>query len=151
MWILKWLILVIFFNQNPPSFLNDHLLERGINKSTFTLGIFDSIMINIIQVIPFCYLDKAFIIIVSIIYIIFLTYNFIKRKFTLYELILVLISLVPILRYLVLFNHSYDHFFFTYRALLPSIIVSLLLFCQKFKKNDNRKNCIKWYNKIRNK
>ena len=134
MWILKWLILVIFFNQNPSSFLNNHLLERGINKSTFTLGIFDSIMINIIQVIPFCYLDKVFIIIVSIIYTIFLTYNFIKRKFTLYELILVLISLVPILRYLVLFNHSYDHFFFTYRALLPSIIVSLLLFCQKFKK-----------------
>lgn len=104
MWILKWLILVIFFNQSPSSFLTDHIVERGINEYTFSLGFFDSIIINIKQLIPFCYLDKIFIVAVVIVYIIYLIINFIRKNFKLKELILVLIGLVPILRYLV--THS---------------------------------------------
>ena len=136
MWILKWLILVIFFNQSPSSFLTDHIVERGINEYTFSLGFFDSIIINIKQLIPFCYLDKIFIVAVVIVYIIYLIINFIRKNFKLKELILVLIGLVPILRYLVLFMHSYDHFFFTYRALLPCIIIFILLLFKNVKTNN---------------
>ena len=127
MWILKWLILAIFFKQSPASFLNDHLVERGINENTFKLGFFDSIIINLRQLIPFCFFADIVVIIVSIIYILFLIYNFIRRKFGLYEFILVCISLVPIVRFLVMFMHSYDHYFFTYRALLSSIIIFFII------------------------
>ena len=140
MWSLKWIILILLFNQSPSSFLTDHIVERGINKYTFSLGFFDSIIINIKQLIPFCYLNNIFVIVVSIIYIIYLIINFIKRKFKLKEAILVFIGLVPILRYLVMFMHSYDHFFFTYRALLPSIIISNILIV---------KNIKLWYNKFK--
>lgn len=138
MWILKWVILIIFFNQNPSAFLTEHIVERGINEYTFSLGFFDSIIINLKQLIPFCYLDKVFIIIIAIIYITYLIINFIRKRFGMYEFILICISLIPILRYLVLFMHSYDHFFFTYRALLPSIMIFFILLC-KNKKTYNRK------------
>ena len=41
--------------------------------------------------------------------------------------ILVIISLVPIVRFLLLSNHSYVHYFFTYRALMATVIIVLYL------------------------
>ena len=138
MWLLKWLILVVFFKQSPSSFLNEHLIERGINEDTFKLGFFDSIIINLRQLIPFCFFSDIVVIVVSIVYILFLIYNFVRKKFGLYEFILVCISLIPIIRYLVMFMHSYDHYFFTYRALLPSIMIFFIIlkiWICSFKKN----------------
>ena len=134
MWILKWLILVVFYHQSLSSFLTNHLLERSINKYTYTLRPFDSILYNIKGIIPFCYLNDLFMIVVISLYLIYIVINFIKKRFKLFELILVLISIVPIIRYLVLFNHSYGHFYFTYRALLPSVMISLLLIFRNIKR-----------------
>lgn len=144
MWILKWLILVIFYGLKPKDFLNDHILERGINKNTFRLGFFDSIIINVKQLIPFCYFNNNIIVIVFfIIYIVYLLINFRKKIFGLKEGILILIGLIPMLRYLVMFMHSYDHCFFTYRALLPSIMIFFILLkvnCKKIKSYDKIKS-----------
>ena len=134
MWILNWLILVVFYHQSLSSFLTNHLLERSINKYTYTLRPFDSILYNIKGIIPFCYLNDLFMIVVISLYLIYIVINFIKKRFKLFELILVLISIVPIIRYLVLFNHSYGHFYFTYRALLPSVMISLLLIFRNIKR-----------------
>ena len=41
--------------------------------------------------------------------------------------VLVMVSLIPVLRFLVLNNHSYIHFFFTYRALLVSVVVMIYI------------------------
>ena len=41
--------------------------------------------------------------------------------------VLVMVSLIPVLRFLVLNNHSYIHFFFTYRALLVSVVVIMYI------------------------
>ncbi|MGN0340122.1 MAG: hypothetical protein ACI4D0_06445 [Lachnospira sp.] len=41
--------------------------------------------------------------------------------------VLVIVSLIPVLRFLVLNNHSYIHFFFTYRALLVSVVVIMYI------------------------
>ena len=41
--------------------------------------------------------------------------------------VLVMVSLIPVLRFLVLNNHSYIHFFFTYRALLVSVVVIIYI------------------------
>lgn len=41
--------------------------------------------------------------------------------------VLVIVSLIPVLRFLVLNNHSYIHFFFTYRALLVSVVVIIYI------------------------
>lgn len=133
MWLLKWLILMIFFHQSPSSFLTDHLIERGINEYAFQMNFFSSIFINIRQLIPFCFLSDMIIYIILGILLVYFAFCFFKKKFHLREGILVLIALVPLLRYLVMFMHSYDHFFFTYRALLPSIMIVLLLLWQHFR------------------
>ncbi len=41
--------------------------------------------------------------------------------------VMVMVSLIPVLRFLVLNNHSYIHFFFTYRALLVSVVVIIYI------------------------
>lgn len=41
--------------------------------------------------------------------------------------VLVIVSLLPVMRFLVLNNHSYIHFFFTYRALLVSVVVIMYI------------------------
>lgn len=41
--------------------------------------------------------------------------------------ILVVVSLIPIVRFLLLSNHSYVHYFFTYRALMVTVIIVLYL------------------------
>ena len=134
MWISKWLILIIFFNQSPTSFLSEHVGDILVNNNTYKLGFFDSILYNIKCIVPLCYLSDLFMIIGIIIYIIYIVINFIRKKFKLFELILVLISLVPLVRYVGLFNHSYGHFYFTYRALLPSVMICLLLIVRSIKK-----------------
>lgn len=135
MWILKWLILIVFYGLKPKEFLTSHILERGINEDTFIFGFFDSIMINVKQLIPFCYFNNNIILIgFFIIYIVYILINYKKKIFGLKEGILILIGLIPMLRYLVMFMHSYDHCFFTYRALLPSIMIFFILLKVTFKK-----------------
>lgn len=41
--------------------------------------------------------------------------------------VLAIVSLLPVMRFLVLNNHSYIHFFFTYRALLVSVVVIIYI------------------------
>lgn len=41
--------------------------------------------------------------------------------------LLILVAMIPFFRFLVLNNHSYIHFFFTYRALLISVVVILYI------------------------
>ena len=41
--------------------------------------------------------------------------------------VLAIVSLLPVMRFLVLNNHSYIHFFFTYRALLVSVVVIMYI------------------------
>lgn len=139
MWAMKWLILMIFYHLSPSEFLTDHIIERGINDRVFRLGLSESIYENILRLFPLSIINNEILIWGLIIgYIIFLVINFIIRRFRLKEWILVLISLVPILRYLVMNMHSYDHSFFTYRALLPSIMICLLLIFRGKKKINNR-------------
>ena len=38
---------------------------------------------------------------------------------------MIIIAAIPVLRFCVLMNHSYLHNFFTYRALMPSIMALL--------------------------
>ncbi len=130
MWILKWLILIIIYKQSPNDFLNTHIEERGFSLVAVEKEPFDSIYDNLKLIVPFCYLNNNLVILIIICYIIWLI---IKKKINNKDVILLLISIIPILRYFVLYKHSIDHTFFTYRALLPSIMIWIYMF---FRKDD---------------
>lgn len=130
MWILKWLILIIIYKQLPNDFLNTHIEERGFSLVAVEKEPFKSIYDNLKLIVPFCYLNNNLVILIIICYIIWLI---IKKKINNKDVILLLISIIPILRYFVLYKHSIDHTFFTYRALLPSIMIWIYMF---FRKDD---------------
>lgn len=54
-------------------------------------------------------------------------YLFRKKRESCLNKMLLIVSVLPFLRFLVLNNHSYIHFFFTYRALLVGVVVLLYL------------------------
>ena len=58
-----------------------------------------------------------------------------KRDNIKIRLLLLLISVIPYVRYIVMGNHSYYHSFFTYRAQLPSIIAIIFILIYTIKRD----------------
>ena len=133
MWILKWLILIIIYKQSPNNFLNTHIEERGFSLVAVKKEPFNSIYDNLKLIVPFCYLNNSLVILITICYICYVIWLIIRKKIDSKGLILLLISIIPMLRYFVLYKHSIEHTFFTYRALLPSIMIWIYMF---FRKDD---------------
>lgn len=133
MWILKWLILIIIYKQSPNDFLNTHIEERGFSLVAVKKEPFKSIYDNLKLIVPFCYLNNNLVILIIICYICYVIWLIIRKKIDSKGIILLLISIIPTLRYFVLYKHSIDHTFFTYRALLPSIMIWIYMF---FRKDD---------------
>ena len=133
MWILKWLILIIIYKQSPNDFLNTHMEERGFSLVAVKKEPFKSIYDNLKLIVPFCYLNNNLVILITICYICYVIWLIIRKKIDSKGIMLLLISIIPMLRYFVLYKHSIDHTFFTYRALLPSIMIWIYMF---FRKDD---------------
>lgn len=133
MWILKWLILIIIYKQSPNDFLNTHIEERGFSLVAVKKEPFNSIYDNLKLIVPFCYLNNSLVILITICYICYVIWLIIRKKIDSKGIILLLISIIPMLRYFVLYKHSIEHTFFTYRALLPSIMIWIYMF---FRKDD---------------
>ncbi len=133
MWILKWLILIIIYKQSPNDFLNTHMEERGFSLVAVKKEPFKSIYDNLKLIVPFCYLNNNLVILIIICYICYVIWLIIRKKIDSKGIMLLLISIIPMLRYFVLYKHSIDHTFFTYRALLPSIMIWIYMF---FRKDD---------------
>lgn len=133
MWILKWLILIIIYKQSPNNFLNTHIEERGFSLVAVKKEPFNSIYDNLKLIVPFCYLNNSLVILITICYICYVIWLIIRKKIDSKGIILLLISIIPVLRYFVLYKHSIEHTFFTYRALLPSIMIWIYMF---FRKDD---------------
>lgn len=133
MWILKWLILIIIYKQLPNDFLNTHIEERGFSLVAVKKEPFKSIYDNLKLIVPFCYLNNNLAILIIICYICYVIWLIIRKKIDSKGIMLLLISIIPMFRYFVLYKHSIDHTFFTYRALLPSIMIWIYMF---FRKDD---------------
>ena len=97
------------------------------------ISFYDSIYDNLKLIVPFCYLNNSLVILITICYICYVIWLIIRKKIDNKGIILLLISIIPMLRYFVLYKHSIEHTFFTYRALLPSIMIGIYMF---FRKDD---------------
>lgn len=70
--------------------------------------------------------SMIFILLVGLI-VFSLWYLFREKTKSCINKVLAIVSLLPVMRFLVLNNHSYIHFFFTYRALLVSVVVIMYI------------------------
>lgn len=136
MWVLKWITASIVLKIDVMPYVTDHVAERinGIVVSYPLTGNMytDALVKNLRSLFPFEYgicgaaLVMVFVFIVILPVLtgkVILRNNINKSNVFLYAAL----GLVPYIRYLVLCNHSFVHFFFTYRAQAASILAICLV------------------------
>ena len=130
MWFAKWILASIILNINAFDYVIEYAKKR-INGTEFVSQnyILETIPRNFKMLFPIKFLldEEYFYFIIGILIvfeIIFIRKKEIKKLW--FSLILLLISLLPYIRYLVLANHSYLHSFFTFRSQIITIMAIIL-------------------------
>ena len=131
-WLAKWTVASIVLNINAIDYVKDQALIRingqvnSVKYNIYTDGLYR----NIHAIIPLVFIqsNEFMYICIAIFFalvLILFDWKNIKKKW--YSLILLFIALAPYVRYLILANHSFRHFFFTYRAQSITIIAIILI------------------------
>ncbi|MCR5147954.1 MAG: hypothetical protein K6C35_03195 [Eubacterium sp.] len=131
-WISKWVIAGLYLYINPLKYVSEHIEERlggNVGLSTWTY-ITRALSRNIKSLMPWQTGETGAVISIAVLlvlsYIMFVyKRNKVDRK---YILIYLIIAVIPYIRYVVLHNHSFLHYFFTYRAQIITILALTLIF-----------------------
>ncbi len=131
MWIMKWILAAVMLNMNTLPYVTGHIEERlggniGISPFEYMTG---AIINNVKCIFPFEYgVAGILAFIVVVIGILYISYVYHKKNIN-RELILTytVIGIIPYIRYLILHNHSYLHYFFTYRAQMTTIMAVVFI------------------------
>ncbi len=131
MWISKWIIAAIVLGENTLPYVTGHVAERiggDVGLNTFEC-IRAALARNIRCLFPFEYGVTGVLIGVGLfvfaLYIGYVHYG--KKEDKKYIFVYVLVGVVPYIRYIVLHNHAYLHYFFTYRAQLATVIAVVFI------------------------
>lgn len=131
MFLLKWGLAGLVMGENPLPYVMDHVGERiaGSVGVSFFREQMEILFRNISCLFPLNYGpvgNIAGILIVLAVLYVCCVYH---RKGVDRGLVAryVIVALIPYLRYLVMANHSYLHYFFTYRAQAATILAVVLL------------------------
>ncbi len=126
MWLMKWLLASLILHENAMQYVWGHVEERigagqNIPLPQFLAG---ALWKNICCLFPLGYgtlgVEAAVVLTVLLAYICFVYH----RKTIDRDRILLYAALgcIPLIRYLIIHNHSYLHYFFTYRAQAAGIL-----------------------------
>ena len=131
MWVMKWIIATLILKQNLLPFITGHIVERldgyavpGIRPEHYVIT---AIMRNLKCIFPYEFgISGAILVFVFILMLIFpVVLNKVKMRETVNKgeiLLYVVLAIVPFIRFAVLHNHAYRHYFFTYRALAATVL-----------------------------
>jgi len=130
MWVMKWVIASIILKQNVMPYVTRHIDERIGGDVGLTLPeyLWQAVSRNVGRLFVFDYgLAGAMTLLVLIILFVVIPVwkNWVSVKTQINKsrvLLFVSLGLVPYVRYLVLHNHSYGHYCFTYRAQAASVM-----------------------------
>ena len=134
-WISKWIISSLLFHEN--------ILELLTNRAWKWMGGYDNfkfishpllstLLANISMIFPFKYLPGYWpLIIYSIIIFSIIIFKILRKEFSKYSFIYLILFFIPYIRYIVLMGHSYQHSFFTFRVQFTSIIFLILILFEK--------------------
>lgn len=126
MWVTKWIISALVLKVNIKDVALNNVLERLGKANVYEIGysnLSKSVLFrNIFCLFPLCYLKNKLLVLILFLFILY-TFIFFVRKSenNILSYILFLIALIPYIRYAIVYNHSYIHYFFTYRAQISSI------------------------------
>ena len=134
MWGAKWLLASIVLKRNAMEYVIDNLKLRinGVEGSISLKRMYSEVISkNFFTLYPLCNMKgrkKHFRILIVLIltFIALIDWKNIKKKK--YSLLMLMIAIIPYIRFLALVNHSYKHYFFTYRSQIITVIaVSMIL------------------------
>ena len=135
-WVMKWVIAGIVLGENVWPYVNGSVLERLGADNWFNnpiLLVIFSVMNNINNLMFFNTGIIGGLITISFAVTIFVFLRNYRCKEYNNELVktLLLICLVPLIRFLVLRNHSFQHSLFVFRALCAPIFAGILIVVEK--------------------
>ncbi|MCR5302335.1 MAG: hypothetical protein K6E49_07820 [Lachnospiraceae bacterium] len=131
MWVSKWIMCSLVMKENALPYVTEHVTERlggeiGVGEGEFIAG---AVTRNIGCLFPLGY--GAIGVIGFMALILFALYRgFVYRQDHTdrgFIALAAMIAFAPWLRYLVLHNHSYIHFFFTFRAQAAAVMAVVLI------------------------
>lgn len=163
MWFTKWILASIILNIDAMEYVKDNAMTR-INwnsKREITINMYlKTLYKNIIKIYSLnkALDNKKIIAVFALIFEIVILLKIISMavlkskkdkisKEGYIKFVLLLIAIIPYLRYIVLLNHSYQHSFFTFRAQLPSLIAIAFIIVYSIDKKI-RQNMFLKLNKI---
>lgn len=130
MWLMKWIMASFVLKENVMPYVSGHIEERiGTVEGGRLSYIIGSIVRNVSCLFPFEYgiggIMAGFALILLTVYIGYVYHkkNICGKAVCFY----VIVGVIPYIRFIVLLNHSYLHFFFTYRAQIATIIAIIFL------------------------
>ena len=135
-WACKWLLAAAFLQENVWPYVGDDIAHRlgGNEFIHLTLSEFLSSALgrNIGTLFPLEYGAAGVTVFVTLIvmyaYILYVYRG--KGADSRLLLVYLCIAAVPYVRYMVLHNHSYLHYFFTHRAQLGTVLALVLILCE---------------------
>jgi hypothetical protein len=134
-WIMKWVIAAMVLNTNTFPYVRDNIEERFGGDYYIISGarmVTDALKRNIKCIFPFEYgAMGALVVAIIAAVIIYLVFVYRRKGADLYLLMCyICIGLLPYIRYVVMRNHSYFHYFFTYRTQMATIVALMLIIAE---------------------
>lgn len=132
MWFAKWIIASVVLQVNAFDYVLDKAFIRvngEVLRTTQQQILIGAIERNIMAIFPLNLIKNPYVLgsMPIVLIILFLIFKKEKRELT-YMIPLLIIAIVPYVRYVVLANHSYLHYFFTFRSQFPVIMAIILTF-----------------------
>lgn len=128
-WVSKWIISAIVLRENVMPYITGHIAERlggeteGLPEMSLPVFVYSAVMRNILNMFPAGYgTGGVFAGVILIIIAAYIAYVYRRKGFDKKVAgSFLLIALIPVLRFMVMHNHSYIHYFFTVRALCGTV------------------------------
>lgn len=129
--IMKWSISSVVLRENTfytALSQAQYRLQGSTDKISGVTGSFAAILLNLKCLFPFCFLKNGALPLCILFFILMLSLFYITKKKAKMPVCtyLLLLGIVPYIRFFVIGNHSYIHYFFTYRAQLSTVFVLFL-------------------------
>ena len=132
MWMTKWLLASIVFQENVIPYLDSHIEEwligKVVGENPFMKTI-EAILLNIGNLFPLGYgIIGKVIATLLVILAVFIVIRYHRKDYDkTFIMVASVLGFIPFLRYIVMYNHSHGHNFFTYRALASTIFAIVLI------------------------
>lgn len=130
-WISKWSLASIILGSNEFSVALSQASYRASGASDNISGLqlrIGALVRNISMLFPFSFAkENSFMLCIVLGIVIFALIYLTRKSGYIMNRLLLIIAFVPYIRYFVLSNHSYMHYFFTFRAQLTTVLCLLLI------------------------